>query len=234
MLSQTALFQKQKESKEDGKDVSYFTVSEYKKDHWALQYPKSTDTNFIAILKINDVLMHVKLNQTDARGYRTIVTIVSDDMASTLNRPYTRNEKRALQTALGLVAEAFEDAGCPIVQQQIAGNNSQSLTKDGKVQIGNEKEPNMLHGHVIVRGNPKKAYIGNVVLNGPEPNVLFNMRGDGTEEGNKSKLKWNSEDMGTVATTILEKIKGITKQLTDVEIISERQQVSKSQISVKL
>lgn len=230
MLSQSTLFHPQTKSN----DIIYYPVSEYKRDHWALQFPKPTDENFIVILKLDNVLINIKLNSSDARGYRTIVTIVAEDMASTLNRAYTNKEKRALQTVLGLVSEAYENAGCPIVQQQVAGNNSQSLTKDGKIQIGNAREPNMLHGHIIIRGNPKNAYIGNVILNGPEPNILFNMRGDGTEEGNKSKIKWNPGEMNTIATTILEQIKLIYKQFNIVEIVSERNKVVKPQLTATL
>ena len=219
MLRKATMFQPQKEEK--APNVIYYPVHEYKKDHWALQFPKPTDENFIALLKMNDVLMHVKLNPTDARGYRTIVTIVAEDMTSTLNRVYSSKEKCALQLSLGLVSEAYEKAGCPIVQQQIAGNNSQSLTGDGIVQIGNEKEPNMLHGHIIVRGNPKKAYINDVVLKGPEPKELFNMRGDGLEEGNKSKIKWGEGEMNIVASIILEQIKLLIKNY-NMELVTER------------
>lgn len=222
MLSKSNVFHGSIESKSD--NIVYYPVSKYKKDHWALQFPKPTDDNFIAILKIGDVLMNVKLNSSDARGYRGIVTIVAEDMASTLNRKYTAKEKRALQLVLGLVAEAYENAGCRVIQQEIAGNNSQSLTKEGKIQIGNAKEPNMLHGHIIARGNPKEAYIEKVKLNGPELNLMFNMRGNGIDDGNNSKLKWNLDEMNTIAYKILEQIKLIVIQFENIEIVSERRQ----------
>jgi hypothetical protein len=221
MISKSILFQDQKPK---SPQIIYYPVSEYKKDHWALQFPKATDDNFIAIFKINGVLINVKLNSTDARGYRSIVTLVAEDMTSVLNRSYTPNEKRALQLMLGLVGEAFENAGCCIVQQQVAGNNSQSLTIDGKIQIGNEREPSMLHGHIIARGNPTNAYIANVLLKGPNPNILFNMRGDGFEEGNKAKLKWNLEEMNIVASIILEQLKLIITEFPHIEMVAEKKE----------
>jgi hypothetical protein len=217
--------------------LNYFPTKAYKPDHWAVSYPKLSDKNFIAILNVNQTLMNVKLNPSDARGYRSIVTIIHSDMSSTLNRPYTFAEKSALQLALCVVAEAYEKSGCPIVQQQIAGNNSLSLTADGLVQIGNANEPNMLHGHIIARGNPQKSYIGNVILNGPLPNIMFNMRGDGAEEGNKSKLKWTDDGMNAVANQLSKNLYDVIKTnqslLNNIEITQIRPSVSTSNMEEK-
>lgn len=210
----------------------------YKDGHWALHIPTIADKNFIATLKINGVKIGLKLNQTDARGYRGSACLMADSeskMVSTFNRDYSINEKLALNAALSIFAGAYENHGI-IAQISIAGNNSQSVNPDGSVQIGNEKEPSLLHGHIIGRGNPETAYIGNVALKGPKAGSEMNLRGDGSDEGNKSKEKWKDGDMEIVAKGIANEIVKILRsspELRKIEIVSIRQNNASKRISSK-
>ncbi len=214
------------ESKSSGIRLGYYDKP-YKADHWALHVPTIEDKNFIAILKINGVKIALELNPTDARGYRGIAVLVEDDkakMGSTFNREYSIEEKLALNTALSVFARAYENYGM-IAQISIAGNNSQSIKPDGSVQLGNEKEPSLLHGHIIGRGNPEVAYIGDVTLKGPKAGAEMNLRGDGSDEGNRGKVKWKDEDLEIVAKGLASEVINILKSsavLRNVEIFSIR------------
>jgi hypothetical protein len=104
----------------------------------------------------------------------------------------------SLNLALSLLASLYEMHQMA-AQIGVAGNNSQSLTEEGILILGNDKEPSLLHGHVLGRGNPKANYIGQTPLRGPVAGRQFNMRGDGTDEGNSFKVKWKSEEMKEVA-----------------------------------
>lgn len=176
---------------------SYLKYS-YPSSHWAKCIPQASDENFIAILEILGIKIALRLNATDARGYRSIARLIDDDMESTFNREYTETEKLALNIALSILSSIYERYGMA-VQTEIAGNNSQCVTKEGKLLLGNEKEPSLLHGHIIARGNPATCYIAGVTLKGPEAGKLFNMRGDGTDEGNASKATWEEGEMNAVA-----------------------------------
>lgn len=204
-----------------------YSTSSYSSTHWAHHVPNLQDKNFIATLKINGVNIGLKLNPTDARGYRGIACLVENDeakMFSTFNRNYSLEEKLALNIALGIFARAYENFDI-IAQISIAGNVSQSINSEGLCQIGNEKEPSLLHGHVIGRGNPSIAYIGQVTLKGPKAGLEMNLRGDGQEEGNKSKEKWKDEEMEVVGRSLANEIVKILKSsphLKDVEIMSIR------------
>ena len=192
----------------EAKPLLQYYEKPYKQNHWALNAPTPSDKNFIATLKIYGVTIALKLNPTDARGYRGIVSLVSNNkskMASTLNREYSIKEELALSTALTIFARAYKNYGM-IAQISVAGNNSQSICSDGTVQIGNEKEPSLLHGHIIGRGNPNTAYIAGVFLKGPKAGAEINLRGDGNDEGNQAKEKWNGKDMELVAA-------GLTKEV---------------------
>lgn len=214
------------ESKSPVARLRYYD-KQYKSDHWALQVPSISDKNFVATLKINSILMGLYLNPTDARGYRGIIRLIADDkskMASTFNRDYSFEERQALSTALTIFERAYENFGM-IAQISIAGNNSQSVNPDGSVQIGNEKEPSLLHGHIIARGNPDTCYIGTVPLRGPKAGAEMNLRGDGKDEGNTAKVKWKDEELEVVANKLGSEVARIlesTPSIKDVEIISIR------------
>ena len=92
-----------------------------------------------------------------------------------------------LSTALTILAAAYKNQGL-IAQISIAGNNAQSVTPAGRIQLGNEKEPLLLHGHMIGRGNLASSYIGNVPLKGPAAGHEMNLRGDGKILGVKYHL----------------------------------------------
>lgn len=219
--------QLENESKESDKKLCFYDKP-YKPDHWALHAPNMKDKNFVATLKIHGVLMGLKLNSTDARGYRGIVGLVTENdsqMSTTFNRDYSIEEKLSLSIALTIFAKAYEQFGI-IAQTSIAGNNSQSVNPDGSVQIGNEKEPSLLHGHIIGRGNPDICYIANVPLRGPKAGAEMNLRGDGKDEGNTTKVKWKDEEMEIVAKNLgdgIAKILSSTPSLENVEVIAIRQ-----------
>ena len=108
------------------------------------------------------------------------------------------------------VAAEYEAEGM-VAQVEVAGNNAHSFV-DGIFAIGTTGEPGMLHGHVIGRGDPAACYAeSKSVLGGPPPGRLFNMRGDGTDDGNKSKLKWTEVDMRKFAARLA---RGLARQVT--------------------
>lgn len=208
----------------------------YHEGHWALSMPTTADKNFIAVLEIHGVKIGLKLNPTDARGYRGIASLISDDkatMGSTVNREYSMVEELALSTALTIFARAYKNHGL-IAQISVAGNNSQSVNPDGSVQIGNDKEPSLLHGHIIGRGNPEQAYIAGVTLKGPKAGFEINLRGDGSDEGNKKKEKWIEKDMMLVAAGLAEAIVKIltsSPEFVKVKIASLNQDISAKQLT---
>lgn len=147
-------------------------------------------------------------------------------MSSTFNRDYTVEEKFALNTALCILSTAYENFGL-IAQTEIAGNNSQSLTELGEIVLGNKREPSLLHGHIIGRGNPDHAYIGNVPLRGPAAGAMFNMRGDGVDKGNEAKTKWENGQRECVAEAIAHEVSHILETslcLHNVTLVSSRNQ----------
>jgi hypothetical protein len=202
----------------------YFNY-EYPASHWAHHMPSNDDDNFIASLEVNGVRIALKMNPTDARGYRSIVGLLPEEgqpMSSTFNRAYTFDEEDALSSGLTILAAAYKEHGMA-AQISIAGNNAQSIAANGKLVFGNKKEPSLLHGHIIGRGNPKICYIANVKLKGPNAGLEMNLRGDGAEEGNKSKEEWQDKEIEIVAATLASQVKNIlanTRSLQRVKLIS--------------
>lgn len=181
----------------------YYTGT-YPSDHWALQYPNKTDENFVALFEIDDIQISVIMNPKDSRGYRSIVSLVAKDMATTINREYTLQEQLAFYKALAIVAKAYEMEGL-IAQTLVLGNNSHQLDADSNVIVGNAKEPSMLHGHVFGRGDPNQAYIGNVKLKGPPAGKFFTLSGN---NGDKShRVKWKQSEIKVVAKVLAGNIK---------------------------
>lgn len=60
------------------------------------------------------------------------------------------------------------------------------------------KEPSLIHGHVIGRGNPELCYVGAVPLGGPIPGALFNMRGESEFDSPMPKIPWTEEGFKSV------------------------------------
>lgn len=178
-----------------------FYDKEYDAGHWAHYISTPKDENFIAELLIYGVRIILKVNPTDARGYRTLAVLTDEKMSTTYNREYTIEEHLALSTAMTMLVLAYKEHGI-VAQIYVAGNNSQSITANGKIQLGNDKEPSRLHGHVIGRGNPHLAYIADVPLRGPKAGLEFNMRGDGAEEGNNFKVPWMESKMEAVGAAL--------------------------------
>ena len=171
--------------------LSYESKLVYDPSHWALHYLTSKDKVFVAHFQHQEMEAVLKLNATDSRGYRGIITMVSQDMTTTLNRPSTLREKLFIQKVAALVLQAYEGLGL-LAQMEIAGNNSHEFdSATGVTHVGTKKEPTMLHVHLIGRGDPTYEFVRGVPLRGPCPGQLFNMRGDGSDDGNKTKTKWS-------------------------------------------
>lgn len=187
-------------------DTHDYVKYEYPEKHWALDSTK--EGTCIAFVKlrdeyINDANEHaeynyaIKLNPTDRRGYRVLVTYVGDlqsDIQSTFNRPYSLVEQKGLSDVTTLMIEIYKKIGLPIVQTAQAGNNSHSFDiTTGMIQIGNTKEPSMLHTHIWGRGNPQHEYILGVPLDGPKPGEMFDMMANTPHvPGNQKKVPWEA------------------------------------------
>ena len=199
----------------------------YADGHFALATGDKGEAWYVATVHYNKHRYMVKLNPSDARGLRAIVVLQAVDMRQTLNRPYTLGEKQGLGAVLMWVAHAYDRLGM-CAQVEIAGNNAHSFESAAVVGgggeeekkkivahfvIGNAKEPGMLHGHVIGRADPSARLPGmQNSIGGPPPGCLFNMRGDGTDDGNRSKVPWIGADMrlfaAQLAATLVSKIDG--------------------------
>ncbi|MBA3662261.1 MAG: hypothetical protein H0W64_11055 [Gammaproteobacteria bacterium] len=170
----------------------------YPENHWALDSTK--EGTCVAFIKANDKYNYaLKLNPTDKRGYRALVTYVGMDDAdiqSTFNRQYTLREQKGLSSVTTLMVEIYKKLGLPIVQTAQAGNNAHSLDEFGITQIGNTKEPSMLHTHIWGRGNPKQEYIPGIPLEGPKPGEMFDMMAKTpTVPGNERKMPWDPKQL---------------------------------------
>jgi HIT-related len=171
----------------------------YPENHWALDSTK--EGTCIAFVKFRDKYSYaIKLNPTDRRGYRSLVTYLGDnqsDIQSTFNRQYTVAEQRGLSDITTLMVEIYKKIGLPITQTAQAGNNSHSFDEtSGITQIGNTKEPSMLHTHVWGRGNPKQEYIPGVPLDGPNPGEMFDMMAKTPSvPGNQKKVPWEKNQL---------------------------------------
>jgi hypothetical protein len=171
--------------------MKQFSDSEYCPDHWAMKkfdLSDQTNNNLVAIFGKSgkmDKGFAFYLNPTDRRGYRSLVRFFDNDsMASTFNRNFSFEEQLVLVNCLQIVSHVYQQI-VPISQVCILGNNSHSFEpNDRKVIIGTDKEPNILHGHIIGRGDPDYDYIKGIALYGPVPGESFDLI--------NNKVKWLS------------------------------------------
>ena len=194
-----------------------FYEGEYAADHWSMELKTWDDPNLIAYAHYGDSEYAVYLNPTDKRGYRSIVNMIDSSVpGATFNRNYTSEERIGLGLVIQLVADVYSQI-VPIAQTAVAGNNSHSFDPEtGITYIGSPKEPSMLHGHVIGRGDPEKTYIGEVKLDGPVPGELFDMRGKTPEvKGNDGKVKWAKGEMEVVAKHFRTKLEALKASYED-------------------
>ncbi len=195
-----------------------FYDKEYAGQHWAMKQTTPESINFIAKATYKNSEYAIYLNPSDSRGYRSIVTLTdSIDPSTTFNRDYTLEESIGLNLLITLVTQVYSKIDL-VSQSSVAGNNSHSFDPNtGIFQIGNSKEPSMLHGHVYGRGNPNGEYIEGVKLGGPAPGEIFDMRGATPNvPGNESKTKWNAGEMEKVTERLkaeIEKIKYVFEGL---------------------
>jgi len=165
----------------------------YDAHHWSLN---SNEQFVIKYERENIYRFVIMLNPTDCRGYRLIVKYICNNydtnIKNTFNRKYTHEERTALLIVTSKFCTIIETFDL-LTQIEVAGNNSHYF-KDGITYIGTEKEPSMLHSHIICRGDPNHNYIGSVKLRGPEPGQLFNMR--------EGKIPWSYRDAEQIIITL--------------------------------
>lgn len=94
--------------------VVYAKVT-YPPHHWALHRCTAKSPNYVAdfVYKVGDNTSHynVKINPTDSRGYRAIVSLTDPDMASTFNRIYWNSEIDGLMATLSATSRAMANLG---------------------------------------------------------------------------------------------------------------------------
>lgn len=202
-----------------------FSNVSYPTSHWAMKkfelekMGDSQNNNLVAIFTKNgnkNKGFAFYLNPTDCRGYRSIVRLFdNDNMGSTFNRDFTFDEQMGLGKCLQVVSHVYQQI-VPLTQVLILGNNSHSFdSNDRNVLIGTDKEPNMLHGHVIGRGDPKIEYVQGIRLHGPLPGESFDLI--------NYKIKWHTDlditTVGRVMKDTLQKSKTIyEKNLQEYQI----------------
>lgn len=154
-----------------------FEEKPYPIDHWSRVPLAPTAERFIAVFKVyddvggsRDVLVLLK----SAEGYATVVSLV--DRAHPiegLNNLPTQRDYEAVTLAASQVAAAFLRLGI-FPALELLGNNSHSfdVARDAMV-LGNAHEPFFPHIHVIGRGDPQHAYIGDVPLRGLPPGEVM-------------------------------------------------------------
>lgn len=125
----------------------------------------------------------VRVNPTDVRGHRLLVTVTDDvDPRRTFNRPASPEEDAALFAALGLMRHCFQRLGL-FGQAVVAGNNAHdAVTREGSsatvMVVGKPHEMNLIHGHVLARGPPLcEPLVSGVPLRSPTPGEEFSLRG---------------------------------------------------------
>jgi hypothetical protein len=169
-----------------------------------------SNPNFIAFIQWRDQTYAFFLNNSDKRGYRSIVQLYNKDILNTVNRPLGDNDFSELP-GIGLVSQyiaCIMKQITPIVQTARAGNNAHSFDPtNGVVFVGNVKEPDHPHVHIMCRGNPETNYVPGVPLYGPVPGELFDMRGKTINvPGNDKKVKWQPGQMDAVKKRIFDVI----------------------------
>lgn len=201
----------------------------YDKDHWSLDNTK--EGTCLAFIKFKNKYNYaVKLNPTDRRGYRALITYVGTDnidIQTAFNRTYTAGEQLGLSDTTSFMIEIYKKLGLPIVQTAQAGNNSHSLTESGITQIGNEKEPSMLHTHIWGRGNPVHEFIAGIPLDGPKPGEMFDMMAKTPSVlGNQKKIKWEPKQLEVALQTFKKILKNYTHSAECKEVFGDTLEIN--------
>jgi hypothetical protein len=197
--------------------VKKYFIGTYPATHWALQPYTLTDPKVIALARYMNAEYALYMNPTDKRGYRSLIRLIqNNDMASTINRDYTSEERIGLNLLIALMTDTYSHIA-PIVQSAVAGNNAHALESESGIPLlGVPHEPSFLHGHIWARGNPNGCYIEDVKLDGPIPGLNFDMmattwqrKTDNEFElqaGNDKKIPWKSGDMEKVVARLKSEI----------------------------
>lgn len=172
----------------DNKLTTFYTGA-YPPDHWINDY-LNNDYNIVYFAVkyslFEEYIYVLKLNPNDRRGYRTFVCYYGKIKknyfskenqfdGNVKNRHYTDLEIRGLLDVSNYVMQLYRQLDIPIVQLFITGNDAHSMIDD-VVQLGNEKEPILLHSNIIGRGNPRYNYIDTVPLEGSTPGIEMYLR----------------------------------------------------------
>lgn len=169
-------------------DKLVYNSFSYSQDHWAVNVQENERKYIVRYVSEGGYNFRIMLNPTDCRGYRTIITYVGNNLnhqiTDTFNRRFTNEERTALLAVTSKICTCFEEFEL-ITQIEVAGNNSHTFS-NGILYAGTEKEPSLLHSHIICRGDPLHMYIGLVPLRGAMPGELFNMR--------EGKIKWSGDE----------------------------------------
>ena len=92
-----------------------FAKVTYPSNHWSLQRCTAKNPNYVAdfAYKVGSSISHynVKMNPTDSRGYRAIVSLTADDLSSTFNRAYRDHEIDGLMLTLGATSRSMSFLG---------------------------------------------------------------------------------------------------------------------------
>ena len=181
-----------------------YYAGEYPSGHWAVQPYRLEDPNVVALARYGNKEYAFYVNPTDRRGYRSIVRFINnDDMTTTINREYSREEHFGLSLVVQLVKQVYRQIQIPIVQTAEAGNNAHKFDSATRITyLGHPKEPSFLHCHIIGRGDPLTEYIDGVTLEGPEPGAEFDMSND-------TKVKWAEGQMQQVVGRLKSEIESI-------------------------
>jgi hypothetical protein len=185
-----------------------FFQGKYAKDHWSMNIVDNKDPHFLFLWqkKSNCPQIVAILNPTDARGCRALVNLVDyGDMAQSVNRPFSNEERKELNEAVSLLAQVYREI-FPIVQIMELGNNAHHLDANGQVVLGTASEPCMLHNHIVARGNPLTCYIPDVPLGGPHPSEQFDMRGP--------KVPWTKETLEKCSREIRSRLEKYSAPIT--------------------
>jgi hypothetical protein len=136
-------------------------------NHFFFDFPQPGSEFFIADFIVDGQKFLLMSNPTDCRK-RMILRFLSScdctDIKTTMNRLYSDAELSAFYKCVGNLMICFQSYG---VQLFVAGNNSHSVESD-EIVIG-DKEPAILHAHLVVRYLLPLSQIGEeFTLKGPK------------------------------------------------------------------
>jgi hypothetical protein len=167
---------------------SYYTGT-YAKDHWCFESKELSAQDVVGIISCHGCRFSIYPIPPDCRGYRTVVRLAPQDpgadISTTYNRDFTLQERIAFHEALGVVEQMYYRMGL-FPQQHILANMAHGAdAASGRIHLGHDKEPLMLHAHTVGRGIPNVEYIKGMPLIAPPPGHIFDIGGKGGWESQR-------------------------------------------------